>query len=486
MKKSGINPFLPSWEYIPDGEPKVFEGRVYLYGSHDRFNGYTYCLNDYVCWSAPVNDLTDWRYEGVIYKKTDDPYNKEGNNNLYAPDVTQGADGRYYLYYVLDKMEIIGVAVCDTPCGRFEFFGFVRYENNIMLGRKEGDVPQFDPAVITIGKDTYLYSGQCSGRVKSVDDTRTHSIAVLLAADMLTIKEGPFNIIPGLAAGKGTGFEGHEFFEGSSIRFFNDTFYFVYSSFNMNELCYATSKNPLGGFEYGGVIVSNADIGIDTYKPAAKKMYHGNNNHGSIVQIAQNFYVFYHRHTNGNEYSRQACLEPVKIKEDGSIDQVEMTSSAGGILPGIGEYPAYIACNIFCADGDTEEPTKEYWPNRTPALPFITQDDRDMDAANENNTDSSFIANITDGFGFGFKYFDLKNISAVKIKTRGFGFKGHFEVKTSWDGEILGLINTEPTNKWKEFSSSVKIPDGKQSLYFIYKGKGNVMFKSFTLEQAEH
>ena len=71
-----FNPYLPSWEYTPDGEPHVYDGRVYVYGSHDRFRGQTYCLNDYVCGSAPVENLADWRYEGVIFKKTDDPDKK--------------------------------------------------------------------------------------------------------------------------------------------------------------------------------------------------------------------------------------------------------------------------------------------------------------------------------------------------------------------------------------------------------------------------
>ena len=50
--KQAVNPYLPSYEYVPDGEPHVFNGRVYVYGSHDRFAGYAFCLNDYVCWSA--------------------------------------------------------------------------------------------------------------------------------------------------------------------------------------------------------------------------------------------------------------------------------------------------------------------------------------------------------------------------------------------------------------------------------------------------
>ena len=115
MKKQAFNPYLPSWEYIPDGEPYVFGDRVYVYGSHDYFNGYVFCMGDYVCWSAPVDDLGNWRYEGVIYPKTADPLNPEGKMCLYAPDVTVGPDGRYYLYYVLDKVSVVSVAVCDTP-----------------------------------------------------------------------------------------------------------------------------------------------------------------------------------------------------------------------------------------------------------------------------------------------------------------------------------------------------------------------------------
>ena len=49
MKKQAFNPYLPSWEYIPDGEPYVFGDRVYVYGSHDYFNGYVFCMGDYVC-----------------------------------------------------------------------------------------------------------------------------------------------------------------------------------------------------------------------------------------------------------------------------------------------------------------------------------------------------------------------------------------------------------------------------------------------------
>jgi len=476
MKKQGFNPFLPSWEYIPDGEPYVFDDRVYIYGSHDKFNGYVYCMNDYVCWSAPADDLTNWRYEGVIYLKTDDPNNKDGSMNLYAPDVTKGDDNRYYLYYVLDKMDIISVAVCNSPAGKYEFLGFVHYPDGTLLGKRQGDVPQFDPGVLTENGKTYLYSGQCTGKGKTVEDYRNYSIAVTLEKDMLTIKDGPFPITPGINSSAGTGFEEHEFFEASSIRKKDDTYYFVYSSYAMNELCYATSLSPLSDFKYRGVIVSNADLHIDSYKPAKKQMYHGNNNHGSIVEIKGKWYIFYHRHTNGNEFSRQACLEPIEIKEDGSIKQVEMSSCGpnGKALIGKGEYPAYITCNIFTME-DKEAPSKTYWPCRYPELPFITQDGRDGDEEN------GFVTNIHDGCGIGFKYFDCNKIKKVKVKIRGY-CKGIFEVKTNWDKEPLGKIDIISSNIWKEYSADITIPEGIHALYFIYKGTGNFSFNSFTLD----
>ena len=123
-KKQSFNPCLPSYEYVPDVEPRVFGDRIYLYGSHDRFRGAEYCLNDYVCYSADVHNLAEWRYEGIIYRKEQDPRNRKRGNSLFipkpgrfayakrtpgdlnppgvhalwAPDVIRGSDGRYYLH----------------------------------------------------------------------------------------------------------------------------------------------------------------------------------------------------------------------------------------------------------------------------------------------------------------------------------------------------------------------------------------------------
>jgi beta-xylosidase len=133
---------------------------------------------------------------------------------LYAPDVTVGPDGRYYLYYVLDKVSIVSVAVCDTPAGAYQFLGYVWYPDGTRLGERPGDQPQFDPGVLTERERTYLYTGFCLPG----DASRSGPMATVFGADMLTIIEDPVFIAPSQPFSKGSSFEGHEFFEAPSIR----------------------------------------------------------------------------------------------------------------------------------------------------------------------------------------------------------------------------------------------------------------------------
>ena len=464
MKKEAFNPYLPSWEYVPDGEPYVFGDRVYVYGSHDYYNGHVFCLGDYVCWSAPVDVLGSWRYVGIIYPKTADPLNRDGKMCLYAPDVTVGPDGRYYLYYVLDHVSVVSVAVCDTPAGRYQFYGYVHYPDGTRLGEQEGDEPQFDPAVLTEGDTTWLYTGFCGVGDKS----RTGAMVTVLEADMLTVREAPKFIVPGSAYSEGTEYEGHAFFEASSIRKKDSRYYFIYSSQVMHELCYAVSDSLTEGFHYGGVIVSNCDLHIDSYKPAELPTAYGANNHGSIIRIGEKWYVFYHRHTNGTWYSRQGCAEEIQFHEDGSIPQVEMTSCGlnGGPLQGEGEHPAYIACNLF-----TGEPSVYVGGDK---FPKIVQEGRDGDE------EPGYIANIMDSATAGFKYFVCTGIKKISITTRGYA-DGVFEIRCKWDGEVLASIKIEYSNVWETYTENIDIPDGVRAIYITYTGAGNASLKSFAL-----
>lgn len=337
--------------------------------------------------------------------------------------------------------------MCDTPAGEYDFYGYVHDSDGVRLGEIKDDEPQFDPGVLTEDDTTYLFTGFCA----KGDTSRTGAMVTVLGPDMLTIIEETKTVAPSEPYSKGSSFEGHAFFEAPSIRKRGDTYYLIYSSVAMHELCYATSKYPTKDFEYRGVIVSNNDLHIDSYKPATKPMYYGGNNHGSIVEINDEWYIFYHRHTNGSNFSRQGCIERIEFLEDGTIPQVKMTSSGpnGRPLIGEGEYPAYLACNLFCRD--EEMYTGDLWMDTQ--FPKITQYGKDEDE------ETGYIMNMNDSATAGFKYFECQGIKEISLK-RGY-CDGAFEVKASWDGEPLATIPVKFTNVWTEYSSDVIIPDGK-------------------------
>jgi len=483
MKKQAFNPFLPSYEYIPDGEPYVFGDRLYLYGSHDRFNGKLFCMNDYVCWSAPIDDLSDWRYEGVIYGKTQDPMNRLGLYQMYAPDVVQGVDGRYYLYYTISFRSVMSIAVCDHPAGHYEFYGYVSHKDGSLLWDKSGDPFLFDPGVLVDDDNSvYLYSGMTPKkpipRLLTGGKKRTFlgGYVIKLAADMKTVISEPKLLFHREGNAIGTGFEGHEFFEASSIRKIGGQYYFIYSSVNGHELCYATSNRPDGDFKFGGTIISNGDLYINGHRTDSGAYNYIGNNHGSIVQVKDQWYVFYHRQTNRHHYSRQAMAERITIMKDGTIPQVEMTSCGlnNGPLIGEGEYEARIACHLMSSKGAGRYGT--YFGNITFSKhPYFTQTGKDR----EDDPDQ-YIANMRNGSVAGFKYFMIENIREIAVQVKG-NASGIMEISTSLDGKQVGEIKINSSDNYQYYKGKVFIDIGKHALYFKYKGTGKLDFKSFVL-----
>ena len=138
----------------------------------------------------------------------------------------------------------------------------------------------------------------------------------------------------------------------------------------------------------------------------------------------------------------------------------------GQALVGKGEYPAYIACHLF-----TDTPSVYVGGDR---FPKIMQDGRDGDK------EPGYIANMQDCATAGFKYFACEGVREIKIRTRGYA-DGIFEVRTSWDGEVLAEIKVKYSNVWEEYAAPVHIPDGEQAIYLTYRGKGNASLLSFEL-----
>ena len=476
--KQAFNPYLPSYEYVPDGEPHVFDGRVYVYGSHDRFGAPVFCVNDYVCWSAPVDDLAEWRYEGVIYRKTQDPANPLGVRSLYAPDVTRGPDGRYYLYYAFDFMGQIGVAVCDTPAGKYEYLGKVCFADGHVWGTKSGEPFPFDPGVLTDDDGrVYLYAGFAVKvpRIASRfhDLTNEGGVVAELERDMLTIRSGPRLLFP--ARGREGAFENHAFFEASSIRKVDGKYCFVYSSEHNHELCYAMSDSPLGPFVFGGTLVDQGDLFLDHADERHAANYLGNT-HGSIVEINGAWYVFYHRQTNRNSFARQACAERLVRTADG-FAQARVTSCGlnKGPLTGLGRYEARIACCLSSAAG-----TYRYDAlNRRKLLkkhPYFTQSGRDREKDGDQ-----YIANMRHGSYAGFRYFRLGEADMISVELRGKG--SGFILVT--DDEAMknqcALIPFQIKRGTGSFASAFHCEQGERPLYFRMLGDGCIDFLAFEL-----
>ncbi len=309
----GANPYMPLWEHVPDGEPRVFEHdgekRVYVYGSHDTLRR-EYCGRDYVVWSAPVNDLTDWTCHGVSYET-------HYGSVLYAPDVVKKGD-TYYLYAAEKRGSLIVVASSKTPWGPF----------TDPVETKLG----FDPGILVDDDGrVYAYWGGCAAPcyiAELEEDMATIKTQTLVANPLGhstcpwdPVDDGHISLIDG-------------FFEASSPRKVLGKYVYIFSRryekpvpemgvFEPNNgfLSYRFSDSPFGPFIGGGDISFNGGEILHDSEGVGTMTYQWGNNHGSIAQINGKWYVFYHRQTGVNEFSRQAMLEPVDtaLGRDGSL-----------------------------------------------------------------------------------------------------------------------------------------------------------------------
>lgn len=476
-KARAFNPYLPVTVCIADGEPHVFGDRVYLFGSHDRPGGETFCELDYEVWSAPVDDLGSWTCHGIVYSAKQDPEYSERKPYLFAPDVVQGNDGRFYLYYALGGWRgkhgyegPIRVAVSDTPAGKYEYLGVVRNPDGTPFREKI----TFDPGVINDGGVIRLYFGTSyffdeykrfpTKRLYQFIESKvfdrsfsemkggmTGAYTVCLAEDMRTVISQPKLVVP--AKTKGTDFEGHAFFEAASIRKLKGKYYFLYSSRNNHELCYAISDRPDEGFVYGGTIVSGGDIGYQGRKPKDRLNLTGNN-HGSIEEINGKYYIFYHRMTDKSTYSRQACAEEIQIGPEGRISQVEITSCGlnGGALPARGEYPAAIACVL--TNGHMPHVTNGKLEKKLPCITY--------------RNDRAVIADITDGTVIGYRWFHFQGGEKLSLELTG-DFHGTVQVSTA--------LLSKPMAELPAVSGEAAplCLSGECPMYLTFRGTGNAM-----------
>jgi hypothetical protein len=533
------NPYLPLWEHLPDGEPRVFEDpdhpgkyRAYIIGSHD-VNYTSYCSNDIHAWSAPVEDLSQWRDEGSIFT-----YYVDGQwDTMFAPDLVEIRDratGKktYYLYpHSRGWGRIAMVCKGDRPDGPFTPI------NLTADGRRcvEGSLIDFDPSVfienITDKKDpdyakgfrAYVFYGFQHSTACELDQNTMYSkregtelidpfIPASSADGRLLDKEGSEY----KALYKGQNPLDFNFFEASSIRQVGNKYVMVFSGYSGKEyglgntnsaLRYAYGDSPLGPWRSGGVLVDSRGVVPNADGSRLITTNAAHNTHGSIQEINGQWYVFYHRPPRGFGNARQAMAAPVKITwdkkpvakggqvritgydpfvkgnewtakaTDGNVyTGAEVTSEGFQIfgLPPYAYYSAGIACFMTGGTNSNE------W----------MQDNHDV----WNN--SMDLAGITNGGIVGFKYFgfgglaqDTKGVKAFEGIKSGDGavmylnltpgghgaFKIHVLLDDPWKGKEIAVLDVPAdagrvANMYQIQAKGVEGLTGKHAIYLVAEG----------------
>ena len=299
--------------YSADPTARVFNGKVYLFPSHDIISPVEperrwFCMEDYHVFSS--EDLVNWTDHGVILNQKDVPWGNPEGYSMWAPDCVE-KDGKYYFYFPnasKGRGFAVGVAVADRPEGPY-----VPEPEPI-----EG-INGIDPCVLQASDgNAYIFWG--NGRCAKLDPSMKK-----LAADnpKTTMKWGNrememvgVNCLQGLPSRQA---EGPFAFEKDG----NFYLTYPYVKENTEVLAYAMSKSPMGPYEYKGIIMERSQNECWT-------------NHHSIVNYKGQWYLFYHH----NDYSpnfdknRSVRIDKISFLPDGTIEQVTPT------LRGVGETKA--------------------------------------------------------------------------------------------------------------------------------------------------
>lgn len=495
------NPYLPLWEHIPDGEPYVFEDpdnpgkyRVYIYGSHDtRITDY--CGRELVVWSAAVDNLNEWRYDGEILRVSlnaeGQPVDPEGLSDvLFAPDVAVKTepDGTR-MYYLYPNDQVGGrqnlIARSPRPDGPFEVCNWSKDNPNMTEG-----VLGFDPAVFV----------DDDGRVYGYWGFQRSYAAELDPETMCTVKPGT-QVIEDMIPG-GQEDDLFRFFEASSIRKVKDKYVFVYSRWTKDgefglpvtnyTLAYAYSDAPLGPWTYGGTIIDGRAREIDENGNPIPSATATGNTHGGICEIEGQWYVFYHRQTGLDEFARQAMVAPITVNvQEGKGGKVEISegeyNSQGFSVDGLNPLEVHSA-GLACWYTGTK-PQQHAWPNKTffgsyVASGYGTDDKFDAPYAIRNNTNP--VVNNTAGSIVGYKYFNFTSTHGRKdlqlvLNLIPEGVDGRIIVMadrpwTSQGGTVLGTLQIKSDMPQVPTDLSVELPaagdlTGKHAIFLKFESE---------------
>lgn len=319
--------YLVPGDYMADPSAHVFNGRIYIYPSHDwesgipeNDNGDHFNMKDYHVFSLDDVENGEVIDHGVVLRTEDIPW---AGRQLWDCDVAY-RNGKYYMYFPLkDQNDIfrIGVAISDKPEGPFI------PEENPMKGSYS-----MDPAIWHDEDGEYYmyFGGLWGGQLQRYRNNKALECAVLpegdepalcpkvarLSKGMLSFDEEPKDVVILDENGKPLtgGDTERRFFEASWVHKYNGKYYFSYSTGDTHNICYATGDNPYGPFTYQGVILT----------PVV-----GWTSHHSIVEFKGKWYLFHHDSvpSGGKTWLRSMKVVEMEYNPDGTIKTIEGTAS---------------------------------------------------------------------------------------------------------------------------------------------------------------
>ena len=537
------NPYLPLWEHLPDGEPRVFEDpdnpgkmRAYIIGSHDvKFT--EYCGNDIRIWSAPVEDLTDWRDEGPVFSH----YVNGKWDTMFAPDLVEVKDkttGKktYWLYpHSRGWRRVAMVCKGDRPDGPFTPVNL----NADGTACVDGSIIDFDPSVfvenITNKKDpdyargfrAYVFYGFRHSTAFELDQdnmyavrpgTEIHDYFIPASERYGVIRDPQGTQYPALYKGQNPG--EFNFFEASSIRQVGNKYVMVFSGYSgpdyglgstNSALRYAYGDSPLGPWRSGGVLVDSRGVVPNEDGTHLVGMNAAHNTHGSLQEINGQWYVFYHRPPRGFGFARQAMVAPIKIEWD------KKAVAKGGQVR-ITAYDPYAKNNEWTAEASdgmkytgAEVTSEGFNIFGLPPYAYYSagyacymSDQKWMQDNFDVWNNSMDLTGVKNGGVVGFKYFGFgglaqhtKGIKPFEGTKQGDNTKfcinmtpsgkGAFRVRvmldgpyanSTWNGKEIAVVDI-PANAAKEAKTyEVAVPaveglTGKHAIYLVVEGAGN-------------
>lgn len=411
------NPFI-SDQFTADPTARVFEGKIYVYPSHDipspveRLKEW-FCMADYHVFSS--DNLTNWTDHGVIISQESVPWVMPESYSMWASDCVY-RDGKYYFYFPSTPKDTtegrgfgIGVAIGDKPYGPF-------IPEAIPIKGIRG----IDPCVF-IDKDgqAYIY---WSGR--GIYMAKLKENMVELASEPVQIENLP------------DGFkEGPFFFERNGKYYLT----FPWVQEKTETLAYAMGDHPEGPFEFKGLIMEQWPSECWT-------------NHHSIVEYKNQWYLFYHHNDYSPQFdkNRSARIDSLSFNTDGTIRKVIPT------LRGVG---------ITDARGKIQLDRYSYMSDSGARIDFLDQENKFAGWKTVLNKDGAWVQYNTVDFGLQ----NLKNVTVRALSAAG----GTLEVRSGGlDGNVIAEIKIPKSGKWETVNTPVLYaPQGIQHLFVSLKGR---------------